>query len=1454
MAVPKFYAVTDLTGILVANRDVNGIYFLRTANGFKAYRVANTVGKEWIPDDLTDYEQVSNKVTALSSPSNVTYPTTKAVSDALALKANSSSLDSKLNLGDVIMNTNPFGGRHLYINSINNALFSASKRWNVTATIYNSSDDSVNYVLSPGQILSFFDGNYESYYAMPANTYLVLTIDFAGQFPNYPYGSLYLSHYYTSYSTSASMRVYCNYEPQGIGWKTLNFSTLLDNNGVALITYTRNTYYAISIMEFTIRNDKSTTCGITQVEFNLDRPATTDMPLVDKYKANSLYYDLTFKNSTDGTSLTLSALGFIAASGSISSSTSINAPGGNSGNWNTAYGWGNHSSVGYFKNNYIFASGALPADADTVHPSGGFTGNYNSGNAIANVPVSTYGGLITYASNTNNNNLQLHYGNGHGGVESLSAVYFRTKHNAGWTLWKKLWSSYDFLQSDINAWKTSYNPSNFLAGINYLAPNGNGSNLTGVTKQPPSAYGGTDNSVTVLDTRSVNDLPNVKRGGVWFDFKQKTVIELTGTGAPGYAAVITMNPYIDASGSGLVAFRLAQSGGNMYFQESTLDTTNWNSWKKLLNDSNFLAGTNYLAPNGSAAALTNFPILNQNTTGNAGSVTNGLYSTGSYSNPAWLTSLAASKVTGLATVATSGSYNDLLNKPAAYSLPTASATTLGGIKIGNNLTIVNGVVDATDTTYTLVTSTVNGLMSSSDKTKLDGVATGATKNATDAQLRDRSTHTGTQAASTVTGLAVVATSGSYNDLSSKPTIPTNNNQLANGAGYITSVPAQSFSSLTGKPTTLSGYGITDGVNSSNPRTTTDLDTEPGGYSEWYASFPAHMAPGTYNGGSITFIGSSNDLQIQYDSGHNDGKGALYFRTRSIWLSQPTWFSWQKILSSNDIAPVASTGDYDDLFNKPTIPTNNNQLVNGAGYITNVPAQTWSSITSKPTTISGYGITDAEPKIAAGTTSQYWSGNKTWQATSGLPVSIATQTALNLKANLAGNQTFTGTNTFAAINATSLNIVSGGALTVTGRTYLGEVGNTAGDFLTRNSADAGVNTRTPDQVLFDIKGEYQQPYGTIRVNLGYPTVREAALFQAQFSNKFEFVLPNTIEESTDSGTTWTTSSISPTSNSVKDLMVGRGVPSDLFIPFGHQMRFTFISTGYFYLNHLYVYWSSNHPNQPCAIKIEKQDEGSQVWNTLVTTSPAGGWPVHCSVPHDTISFFLNVKVRLTFIPTWSMDTTNPYYGNPFSLYSIEWWGGYPAGRRDLYITDRDKGATFPAALKATSFVKSGGTASQFLKADGSVDSNTYLSNADLSLYAPKNSPALTGVPTAPTAGYGTANTQIATTQFVDNALYDVGVIIVLSSRSLDFGDHRANLIVSSTSAITITVPNDTSVDFVDGSQVTIIRQGTGEVTITGESGVTIGSADNCKRLRVQYSAGTLVKVNTNEWILMGDLKL
>lgn len=74
----------------------------------------------------------------------------------------------------------------------------------------------------------------------------------------------------------------------------------------------------------------------------------------------------------------------------------------------------------------------------------------------------------------------------------------------------------------------------------------------------------------------------------------------------------------------------------------------------------------------------------------------------------------------------------------AYVLPEASATQLGGIKVGKNLTMTNGVLDATDTIYEDATTSTSGLMSGADKTKLDGIADGATRVIVDTELSNSS--------------------------------------------------------------------------------------------------------------------------------------------------------------------------------------------------------------------------------------------------------------------------------------------------------------------------------------------------------------------------------------------------------------------------------------------------------------------------------------------------------------------------------------------------------------------------------------------------------------------------------------------------------------------------------------------------------------------------------------------
>lgn len=92
---------------------------------------------------------------------------------------------------------------------------------------------------------------------------------------------------------------------------------------------------------------------------------------------------------------------------------------------------------------------------------------------------------------------------------------------------------------------------------------------------------------------------------------------------------------------------------------------------------------------------------------------------------------------------------------SAYTLPTASTATLGGVKIdGTTITIANGVISAALEGYA---QTSDIPTATSDLTNDSGFITNSVNNLTNYTL--------------TSDLAAVATSGSYNDLTDKPTIP-----------------------------------------------------------------------------------------------------------------------------------------------------------------------------------------------------------------------------------------------------------------------------------------------------------------------------------------------------------------------------------------------------------------------------------------------------------------------------------------------------------------------------------------------------------------------------------------------------------------------------------------------------------------------------------------------------------
>lgn len=257
----------------------------------------------------------------------------------------------------------------------------------------------------------------------------------------------------------------------------------------------------------------------------------------------------------------------------------------------------------------------------------------------------------------------------------------------------------------------------------------------------------------------------------------------------------------------------------------------------------------------------------------------------------------------LKTVAFSGKYTDLEDKPVipeAYELPKASTTTLGGIKVGDGLAINNeGVLSATavagTTDYTELTNkpSINSIELNGNKT-LDqlgiqpkgnylieadladyaktsaiptnvsqltndaGYITGVPDNyVTDEKLAEKNYVSSTELAekdyatnaavttalaakADTSSLATVATSGSYNDLNDKPTIP---------AAY--ELPTASISTLGGVKIDGTTIVINDGV----------ISASNGGGSGGTSNYAELTNKPTINNVELTGNKTSSDLNL-----------------------------------------------------------------------------------------------------------------------------------------------------------------------------------------------------------------------------------------------------------------------------------------------------------------------------------------------------------------------------------------------------------------------------------------------------------------------------------------------------------------------------------------------------------------------------------------------------------------
>jgi len=127
------------------------------------------------------------------------------------------------------------------------------------------------------------------------------------------------------------------------------------------------------------------------------------------------------------------------------------------------------------------------------------------------------------------------------------------------------------------------------------------------------------------------------------------------------------------------------------------------------------------------------------------------------------------------------------------------------------------------------------------------------------------------------------------------------------------------------------------------------------------------------------------------------------------------------------------------------------------------------------------------------------------------------------------------------------------------------------------------------------------------------------------------------------------------------------------------------------------------------------------------------------------------------------------------------------------------------------------------------------------------------------GSGTSTTSWTTSPTVTGTFtagVAVGQAVDLDRKTADYTlvltDAGKVIEINSGSSENVTIPPNSSVAFPVGTQIVVVRLGAGAVVITEGSGVTTRSDDDKNKIKSQYSSCVLIKHETNEWYILGNL--
>ncbi len=351
-------------------------------------------------------------------------------------------------------------------------------------------------------------------------------------------------------------------------------------------------------------------------------------------------------------------------------------------------------------------------------------------------------------------------------------VHVTAAQKAAWNAKSDFSGSYDDLTDkptipEVYTHPTSH-PASMITGLSTVATSGSYNDLANKPTIPtiPASLPANGGNADTVDNKHASDFATATHGHSYNDLSDKPTIPSAYTHPASHPAsmitglsdVATSGSYNDLSDKPTIPSAYTHPAShpasmitglaNVATSGSYNDLTNKPTIPSAYTHPSYTAKSSGLYKvtvdaTGHVSAATAVTKADITALGIPESDTNTTYSAATTSSPGLMSASDKSKLNGIAVGAN------------AYVLPTATSSVLGGVKTGSNITNSSGTISLTkanvtaalgytpptsDTTYSAASTSAAGLMSATDKAKLDGIAEGANKITVDSALSSSSTN------------------------------------------------------------------------------------------------------------------------------------------------------------------------------------------------------------------------------------------------------------------------------------------------------------------------------------------------------------------------------------------------------------------------------------------------------------------------------------------------------------------------------------------------------------------------------------------------------------------------------------------------------------------------------------------------------------------------------------------